>query len=1083
MWKALSFGALISIWGCVSTQAIELEEEKPDSLKNTSLSGLKFRSIGPGITGGRIVDIAVNPEDHSEYFVASGHGSLWKTENHGVTFSPSFEGQGSFAMGAVELDPSNPNIVWVGTGEHNNQSNVIYGDGVYRSEDGGKSWKNMGLKNSEHIGGIVIHPENSNIVYVAAYGSVRNPNEDRGVYKTTDGGKTWNKVLYVNDHTGCFEIHMDPSDPDILYASMNQRIRKDYTVLRGGPESAIYRSLDGGENWDKIMKGISAKQSGRIGLAISPADPFVIYACVEAKEGGGTYRSDDRGASWSKQSDYVTSYPFYMQKIVADPVDVNTLYGLAVKIQVSRDGGKSFSDLGESKKHVDNHALWIDPNDTRHMLSGCDGGVYETWDEAQNWDFKANMPITEIYKVSTDNAKPFYNVYIGTQDNLSLVGPSQTINSSGILNADWTFTKAGDGFESQADWKDDNIVYAQSQFGYLIRYDKQSGERLAIQPQQELDSGYRFDWDAPLLISKHDNKRLYFAAQVVFRTNDQGSSWEEISEDLTRGVPQEMYRLGGKSWSIDDMVSKGSQAKISAIAESPLNENILFVGSGDGLIHYSHDGGKTWKRSKQPEGVNSGTRIHHIIASEHDSLVAYAACHALNSGNYKPLLFKTVDGGKTWRSIASNLPERGSTFSIAEDHMQKGLLFVGTQFGLYVSVDDGQEWIKFMNGLPTTTIMDMEIHRGENDLVVSTFGRGVYILDDYSPLRKLNNETVNESLILFDTPDALMYIEANPFGYSGVSFQGASMYSAPNPEIGATFTYYLKEGHESLKDKRQKEEKELKKKDADIEYPDYETLKAEQKEQEPYLLFTISDESGNVIRKMKRNLSKGLQRFTWDLRYDGFGPFVNTNDKDHKGRGYMVAPGTYHLSMHKYDGKAWTQLIDKHEFLCVPLNNTTIPVEDIDSLIRFNEKVAELLRVVQGAEGYRKEMEEDVDYILKAVLFTHTVPKETQLSIREVEERLTSLNEHMNGDPLRTRYEGAGAPTTRSRIQNITWALWSTRSAPTQTFIRQYELARADVDAILDEIRSINAEIEKLRELLDEYQAPYTPGRIPEFKE
>lgn len=400
-----------------------------------------------------------------------------------------------------------------------------------------------------------------------------------------------------------------------------------------------------------------------------------------------------------------------------------------------------------------------------------------------------------------------------------------------------------------------------------------------------------------------------------------------------------------------------------------------------------------------------------------------------------------------------------------------------------MTVDDGKEWIKFMNGLPQTTVMDMEIHKGEDDLVVSTFGRGVYILDDYSPLRKLNNSTVNDSLILFDIPNALMYLEANPFGYGGVAFQGAFMYSAPNPEVGATFTYYLKDGHESLKEKRHEEEKELKKKDADIDYPDYETLKVEQREQTPYLLFTISDDDGNVIRKIRRDVAKGVHRFTWDMRYDGFGPFVSTNDKKHKGRGYMVVPGTYFLSMHMFDGSTWKELAPNRSFECVPLNNTTIPVADLDSLERFNTQVAELLRVVQGAEQYRKEMEENLDYVRKAFLFAHTIPLELKIEIRKVEDRLTELNENMNGDPLRAKYEGARAPTTRGRIRNVTGALWSTRSAPTETYVTAYELARDDVEGILNEIRSIDAEIKELQKLLDEYKAPYTPGRIPEFED
>ncbi|MCB9246561.1 MAG: glycosyl hydrolase [Flavobacteriales bacterium] len=1077
---------LILIIICTSAQngfAQKRSTEKPDSVKNISLSGLKFRGIGPAITGGRIVDIAVDPQNPYTYFVASGHGSLWKTENSGTTFFPAFDGQSAFAIGAVEIDPQNPKIVWVGTGEHNNQSNVIYGDGVYRSEDGGKSWKNMGLKHSEHIGGIAIHPKNSNIVYVAAYGSTRIPNADRGVYKTQDGGTTWEKVLFVSEHTGCFEIHMDPEDPEILYASMHQRMRKDYTVLRGGPETAIYRTLNGGRSWEKIMKGISAANKGRIGMCISPADPFVLYACVESNEGGGVFRSDDRGASWSKQSSYTTSYPFYMQKLVAHPTDVHTIYAMDVRTQVSTDGGVTFKDLGEKLKHVDNHALWIDPADPRHMISGCDGGVYETWDEAKNWQFKANLPITEIYKISTDNAEPFYNVYIGTQDNLSLVGPSGTINSSGITNSDWTFTKPGDGFESQADWSDHHIVYAQSQFGHLVRYDKRSGERLVIQPEHEEDSAYRFDWDAPLLLSKHDPKRLYFAAQVLFKTEDRGNSWKVISPDLSRGVPQKMHRVAGKSWSIDDMISKGSQANISSIAESPLNERVLYVGTADGLIHYTNDGGKTWQRSKQPEGVTEGTRVHHIIASSHNEKVAYATCQALNSGNYAPMVYKSEDGGKTWRSIVGNLPVRGSTYCIAEDPVKADLLFVGTQFGLYMTINGGAEWIRFMNGLPTTTVMDMEIQKRENDLVVSTFGRGVYILDDYSPLRSITEQSIQDSFRLFPLADAHMFVQAHPFGYPGTGFQGAAYYSAPNPESGAVITYYVKCGHKSLKDLRKEREKEILDKNGDLDYPAYGILKAESEEQPPYLLFTISDEEGNIVRKIKRDINKGVQRFTWDLRYDAFGPFVSKNDDDHKGQGYMVVPGTYTVRVLKIHGNRVIQMPGEQKVRCLPLNNSTLPRPSSDSLTIFNKKIAELLRVIQGTEAYRKHLEDDLAFIEKAVLFTNTVPMETGAEVEDLKRRLKDLNQRLNGDPLRSRYEGAQAPTIRGRVEDVTYSLWSTTAAPTASHKKAYAIVRAQIEDLLQDLQKIDSELNKLNGKLDTYQTPYTPGRVPVFRE
>ncbi len=1058
-----------------------------DSLKNISLAGLSFRSIGPAVTGGRVIDIAVNPANASEYFIASGHGSLWKTVNNGTTFSPAFENQTSFAMGAVKIDPSNSNIIWAGTGENNNQSNVIYGDGVYKSEDGGKNWKNMGLQNSEHIGGIAVDPANSNVVYVAAYGSLHNAGGDRGIYKTNDGGKTWRRVLFISNYTGCFEVHMDPRNANSLYAVAHQRMRKGYTGIGGGDESAIYRSLDSGATWQKAMNGLPLESIGRIGMAISPANPDIVYALVQAKEGSGLYKSMDRGASWNKQSSFNPAYPFYMQKIYADPKDENKIYSMDLLIQVSTNGGKTFSALGEKFKHVDNHVLWIDPSNTRHLISGNDGGVYETWDMGQNWDFKSRIPITEIYKVNTDNATPFYNVYIGTQDNNSLGGPSRTINSSGITNYDWVFTLGGDGFETQADWKDASILYAQSQNGGLVRFDKKSGEALFIQPVNLIDSGYRFDWDSPLLISKHNNKRVYFAANKLFRTNDQGNSWDIISGDLTRGVPQQMQKLMGKSWSIDELAAKASLANITTIAESPLNENILYCGTGDGLIWNTIDAGKTWTKSISLPGVTEFTRVHHIIASAHNKLVAYAACQAFTYGDYKPYLLKTTDGGKTWFSINANLPVKGSTYTIAEDHIKADLLFAGTQFGLYFTTDGGKEWIKFKNGLPTTTVMDIEIQKRENDLVVSTFGRGVYILDDYSPLRNFTKETIQKNALLFSVKDALMYVEANPFGFKGKGFQGAGFFATPNPELGVTFTYFIKDEIKTLKQKRRDAEKEKQKKGEDIDYPVYDVLKKEAEQPEPYLLFTITDEQDNIIRKIKTGITKGVNRLTWDMRYlpftpVSFTPFDDSYAWNEPDKGYMVVPGTYKVVLQKFEDGKFTELSAPQLFKCVPLNNNSLAATDKTEINDFNKKVAELTRAMGGAEEYRSELVKKLPYLKQAVLNASFVPVDTYEKVLTIQKKLDEINKRFNGDGLRARYESAVPISLKGRIDMITGALWSTTAAPTETFKTSYNIAADSFGAILESLKAVTTDIQQVETILEKYKAPYTPGRLPDWK-
>ncbi|MEN8248671.1 MAG: glycosyl hydrolase, partial [Bacteroidota bacterium] len=560
-------------------------------LEKTSLSGLKFRSIGPALTSGRISDFAVNPDNPKEIYVAASAGGVWKTVNAGNTFTPIFDSQGSFSIGCITMDPNNHNVLWVGTGENNNQRSVDFGDGIYRSNNAGKSWKHMGLKNSEHIGMVTIDPRNSDVVYVAAVGPLWSAGGDRGLYKTTDGGETWNSILTVDEHTGVNEVHMDPRNPDILYATTHQRRRHVFTYIGGGPGSAIHKSTDAGATWNKITKGLPGVDLGRIGMTISPADPEKIYAIVEAAEGkGGFYISTNRGASWQKRNSYVTSGNYY-QELFADPVDPDKVYVMNNWMRVTRDGGKTMDYVGEDFKHIDNHAMWINPDDTDHIINGNDGGVYTTWDGGKHWDFMANLPVTQFYKVATDNAEPFYNIYGGTQDNFSLGGPSRTISGNGIANSEWFITNGGDGFESQVDPNNPDIVFAQSQYGGLVRYDKQSGEGLSIKPQPRKDeNSYRWNWDAPLVISKHKTGRLYFAANKVFRSDDYGNSWNVISDDITAQIDRNKLVVMGRIWGMDAVMKNGSTSQygtIVAMDESPLDENLIIVGTDDGLIQVS----------------------------------------------------------------------------------------------------------------------------------------------------------------------------------------------------------------------------------------------------------------------------------------------------------------------------------------------------------------------------------------------------------------------------------------------------------------------------------------------------------------
>lgn len=1082
---AISLGFLLPNNTFAQKKSKDKESEKTFPLEKVSISGLKFRSIGPAITGGRIVDIEVNPQNPSQYFVAAGHGNLWKTDNNGITFYPVFDNQNAHSIGAVTIDPSNPHTVWVATGENNAQSNVLPGDGVYKSEDGGKTWKNMGLKNSEQLGEVVVHPQNSNIIWVAAYGSHRKPGGERGIFRSKDGGETWEQVLKISDYTGCWQLHIDPRDPNTLYAVAHQRQRHEYTIVSGGDESGIYKTTDGGDTWNKLKGGLPQKDVGRIGMDISPVNPDVLYAVVHAKKDRGIYKSTDRGASWTKQSSYETSYPFYLQNIVCDPKNIDKLYALDVVNKVSIDGGKTWKTLGESKKHVDNHALWIDPDNTDHLLSGCDGGLYESYDNGKNWNFKSNIPIAEIYKVSTDNAKPFYNVYIGTQDNNSLFGPSRTINSGGITNSDWKFTWGGDGFQSRVDPVDPNIVYSQSQFGGLVRYNKKTGERLYIKSFEHRDSAYRFDWDAPLIISNFDHKRLYHGCQKVLRSDDMGNTWVEISPDLTRGIPKEMEKLMGRSWSIDELVSKRSQAQLSAIAESPLDENILYAGSADGLIHYTDDGGKTWHRSRLT-GIPPYARINQIYPSNHDKKVAYAAIQDHFGGDYSPYLYKTTDGGASWFNINANLPQRGCTYTIAEDHVNPDLLFTGTMFGVYVSNTPEIHWVKLKPGIPNATVMDLTIKKDENDLVVSTFGRGVYILDDYSPLRYINNELLDKEAEIFPVKDALMFVEADPYGFPGVGFQGASFYAAPNPKVGAVFTYFIKEKPKTLKEIRREKEKKLQEEGKDVKYPSYDELKKESDEEKAFLLFTITDTEGNVIRKIKKPYSKGVQRLVWDFRFSPVTP-IETGSQGEKmpwdspDLGYMVTPGKYMVSLSQYKDGEFSELVKPQPFICKPLFAPGYSDEEQKSLAAFNKKVAKFAKTVAAANAHKKYLEKRIPYLEKAIISTTELNGKRFKELSAIKKQLKKVNELINGDGLLARYEGASRKSLKGKIDLITYNLWSTTSLQTSTYQRAYDEAIADFDPVITELKKAENMIKDLEDSLKKAGAPYIPGAFPEW--
>ncbi|MEN8155635.1 MAG: glycosyl hydrolase [Bacteroidota bacterium] len=1063
-------------------------KEQTDGISSETLNGLKWRSIGPAMTSGRIADFAVNPENHSEWYVAVASGNVWKTTNNGTTFKPVFDNYGSYSTGVITIDPGNPNLIWLGTGENNHQRALGYGDGVYKSEDGGASWKNMGLKASRHIGGIVVDPRNSNTLFVAAEGSAWGPGGDRGLYKTTDGGRSWKKVLEISEHTGVNNVVMDPVDPDVMYATSEQRRRHVFTKIGGGPESAVYRSADGGESWEKSMTGLPKVDIGGMGIAVSPVDRNVVYLIMEAAEGkGGFYRSVNRGASWKRMGSYSASGQYY-NEIYCDPVDVNRVYSMETFSKVTRDGGKTWHSIGNDNRHVDDHAFWVDPDDTDHQLIGGDGGVYETFDGGMNWQFKANLPVTQFYRVNVDSEKPFYNVYGGTQDNRTLTGPSMNRSSAGVSSDEWTFIKGGDGFWVAIDPEDPNIVYCESQYGNVHRHDRRSGEGIVIKPRpRKGEDTYKWNWNAPLVISHHSNRRIYMMANKVFRSNDRGDSWEVISGDVTSGTDRNSWPVMDHYWSRDAVVKDVSTSLWGtgvSFSESRLDENLLYAGTDDGVISITEDGGENWRKVSSFPGVPEYTYVSDLLTDRQDVNVVYATFDNRKRDDFKPYVMKSADRGNSWVSIASNLPDSGTVHTIEQDPEVPGLLFVGTEFGFWFTIDGGGAWTRLTSGLPTISVRDMVIQERENDLVVATFGRGFYIMDDYNALREVAKDEaiMDQKAHLFQVKDAWMYI---PTG--GKPGQGSSFYTSENPDFGATFTYFVKEVPNTLKEERREREKALFKEKQPIAQPTREQLKAEESEEPPQLVFTIYDGAGDAIRKLTKKASKGVSRINWDLRYPSPRPVsVSASDKSNGGSdrsGLLAMPGSYSVGLHMVAGGEVTTLSDPVAFKANLLQHATLPAGDYHALVAYQREVSELTRVMTGAQRLIGEQLDRLASMKVALLQTPEAGVELSQRVGEMEEELKEIDYLFDGPSASASREELPPMTMplNQRLSVMIYTHWSSTSELTRTETDQLEILKEEFPPILEKLKMVVGEIDELDRQLEVLNAPWTPGRVPEL--
>ncbi len=1033
-----------------------------EKLNAGTFGALRFRSIGPAINSGRISDFAVNPDNHSEYYVTTASGGIWKTTNAGTTFSPIFDSQASYSIGCIAMDPSDSDILWVGTGENNSQRSVSFGDGVYKSIDGGRSWRNVGLKDSEHIGMIQVDPRDGNTVYVAAQGPLWRSGGDRGLYKTTNGGKSWQRVLHISDDTGINEVHMDPRDADTLYVSSYQRRRRQWTLIDGGPECSIHKTTDGGKTWSKISRGLPGGDLGRIGMDISPVDPDVLYAIVNAASSPGFYRSTNAGVSWQRMSSQRTSSPQYYNEIICDPHDVDRVYLCDTFLMVTDDGGATFGRAGESRKHVDNHVVWIDPDDQNHVLVGCDGGVYESFDRCRSYRFAPNLPITQFYRVAVDTAEPFYNVYGGTQDNNTLGGPSRTVNRAGIVNSDWFVTVGGDGFETAVDPEDPMIVYSQWQYGGLVRHDRRSGETVDIKPQPAIDvDPYVFNWDAPLIISPHSNTRLYFGGRRLHRSDDRGNSWVPVSGDLTRGINRDHLEVMGKIQS-PEAVNKDQSTSIYgstiALSESPLEEGLIYVGTDDGLIQVTEDDGENWRKIDVFPGVPHMTYVSDIEASRHDADTVYATFDNHKSGDFTPYVLKSTDRGMSWTSISGDLPARDIAYSMSEDHVDPDLLFIGTEFGCYWTRNGGDDWHK-LGGLPTIAVKDVEIQRRENDVVLATFGRGFYILDDYTPLRHAHDDLLKKDAYIFPVRDALAYF---PTGYNGFGNQGASFYNASNPAFGATFTINVKDVPSNPSSARKKQTTTAE------NYPSLDVLRAEDRETSPSMYLTIRDDAGEIVSRQSIGASKGMRRVSWGLRYSGDGP-----------GGPMVVPGTYSASLSMIHNGEVTELGEPREFEVVSLERATFAADDPEDKLAYQNEAIALYKRVQAVSQTMGEIQTRHDAVRRVVLSSREADLGMLEDLKAVNDGLLDLQVVMNGDRSASRRQYPTLPGISSRVSTALFSTMGVSSAPTQTQRDQLGYAAELFDDALATVNELDALMSDLEAELDAIGAAWTTGRKP----
>lgn len=1059
------------------------EAEDTSVFKSSTFDSMKLRNIGPAYMSGRIADIAVDQNNPSTWYTAVGSGGVWKTVNAGTTWKPIFDKQAVYSTGDVTIDPSNSNIIWVGTGENNGGRHISFGDGVYKSLDGGGTWKNMGLKKTERISDIIIHPENSDVVWVSAQGPLWTGGGERGLYKTTDGGETWKQVLVPEDEwTGVTSLLIDPRNPDKLYAATWSRQRKTAVYVGTGPGSGIHTSDDGGETWTELKTGLPKGNMGKIGMAISPTNPDVIYATIEIdNRKGGFYRSADRGASWTKMSDEVGggTGPHYYQEIFADQHQFDRVYIASNYSKVSDDGGKTWTPINTRRKHVDDHAFAFHPTDPDFVLIGSDGGIYMSHDRMENWRFIANLPLTQFYKVAVDDKEPFYMVYGGTQDNSTQGGPSRTDRTEGIKNKDWFLTLGGDGHQPATEPGNPDIVYSQWQQGNLNRHDRKTGENVYIKPQPRPgEPAERFNWDAPINVSAHDPARIYFASQRVWRSDDRGDSWTPISGDLTKNGNRMHTEMMGRTWSVEagwDIYAMSEFHTIANFAESPVNEDILWVGTDDGLIQVSKNGGKSWQKIDlaDVEGIPAEAYVNDIRADLFDANTVYVALDDHKNGDFKPYLIKSTDLGKSWTSLADSLPENHLVWRIVQDHVNKNLLFLGTEFGVFFTVDGGKKWLELNGGIPTISTRDVQIQRRENDLVAGTFGRGIYILDDYGPLRELDEAALEKDALLFAPSRPVKWFRLDS---NHARTDGDDRYSAENPAHGATLTYYLKESLLTSKEKRKEAEKEMVEAENYPKYPAWEDIEAENLEAKPAVYLEVYDANGDFVNRVAAETKKGLHRVTWDMTHVK-GSAISGQEASpwHPlGRGLMATPGKYSAALYKRVGSEVTKLTDAVEFELTPIYEPAL-ASSMTEAEKFGKEIVAAEARFSAATELLEGIEKAMESFRTAIDRTPGDVAKLESAYAKIQTEINGINRELYGLDSRNR-KGIKPANIESRIW---YAMSAARTSygPTQQHREQFGYAMEGLDKVAKRIQRLQQKsVPALQKAMAKAGSPWTAG-------